>query len=242
MAKGPDVMGGTAVSPSTGGYPRFSDTGGPNGSDLPTSAPQEEARRLQLAIAETSSPLPVEVEGRLFNLSVGVVERSSFAARVATQTCIHEITHAPQKFYERDISLASIMNNIRGFARLAVAENEKAYGISECKKSCILATLGRCPLAMLDFEISEPAFAELVGIQIRSKKPPKKDPDGVSTFKFFSSRSFSVRPPGLPSSKEEQLMEASAEGHICKWWSKYRPKQKPTKKNPSRPVQPNFEF
>lgn len=242
MAKGPEGLGGTAVAPTTGGYPRFTDTGGPTGSDLPTSAPQEEARRLHLAIAETSSPLPVEVEGTLFNLSIGVVERSGFAARVATQTCIHEITHAPQKFYEGNISLAGIMNIIRGFARLAVAENEKAYGISECKKSCILATLGKCPLAMLDFEISEPAFAELVGIQIRSKKPPKKDPDGVSTFKFFSNRSFSVRPPGLPLSKEEQLLEASAEGHICKWWSKYRPKQKLAKKIASIPVQPSLEL
>ncbi len=226
MAKGPYSPGNTTVSEVNGGNPRFNDTGGHTGSDVLTQVLHDEDRRLMLAIEEVSVPLPVHEEGRLFDLSVGVVDKSGSLARVASQKCIHQITQAPHRFYEGQISLGDIIKNVRSLARLAIAENERVYGISECKKSCILATLGKCPLAMLDLEISESAFAELVGIQLKSKKPPKKEPSGVSTFKFFSSRSFSIRPPGLPLSTEEQLQEVSAEDHICKWWSKYRPKPK----------------
>ncbi|HRV75834.1 MAG: hypothetical protein H6799_02740 [Candidatus Nomurabacteria bacterium] len=217
MAKGPD-------GPS-GGYPNFIDPGGPVGSDIIAVLPGEEDNRLKTVIDETATPLPVEDPDRLFDLSVGVVEKSQAFAREATQRCLHEITQAPHRFYEGNINLASIITNVRKLARLAVTENEKAYGVSECKRSCILAELGKCPLAMLDFEISEPAFAELIGIQIRSKSSPKKEPAGVTAFKLFSNKSFSVRPPGMPAPKEEQIQEASASKHIFDWWSKYRPKK-----------------
>lgn len=223
-------------------YPRLDDLGGRSGSDLVRFVPEGEARILRIVIEETAQPLPVEDPDRLFDLSVGVVERTGSVARKATQTCLFELTQAPSRFYEGHISLANIIANIRRLACLAVAENEKAYGISECKKSCILAELGRCPFAIPDFEIPDPAFAELIGIQIRSKRPPKKDPAGVTTFKFFSSRSFSVRPPGMPIPKEEQIEEASAFKHVCDWWSKHRPKQRYAHKPKDTPKQSVLEF
>lgn len=233
-------MAHKAEGASGGEYLGFNDPGGPTGSDLMSIDMLEEDRRLRLVIDETAKPLPVEDEGRLFNLAEGVVEVSGAAARKATQTCIHGISQAPARFYEGHLGINDIMARTRGLARLAIAENEKAYGISECEKYCILATLGKCPLAMLDLEISEPAFAELVGIQIRSKKPPNKEPAGVSTFKFFSGRSFSVSPPGLLLSAEEGLRETSAVKHIFDWWSKYRPKQKRIPQSRTRIEQPTL--
>lgn len=222
-----------------GGYPNFNDQGRPTGSDISSHIPDEDARLLELAHEETTVPLPVEVEGELFDRSVGVVEQSGQIARKATQICLYEITQAPERFYDGTLSLEHIMSSVRHFAGLTVDRNKEVlYSQPECRKSCILATLGRCPLAMEGFDISEEAFAELVGIQIKSKRPPKKTlPQGVLAFQFFSKSSFSVRAPGLPKDLEDAIMETSAVNHIVSWWVKHRPKPEskdtPVKANPT---------
>lgn len=228
---------------SGGGYPDFKDTGGPVGSDNSGLVAGENKRRLEVAMREAATYVPLSVEGELFDRSVGTTELSHQTARLATQTCVHGLTQAPSRFYEGHLTLGGIVEEARSLARSSIEANEKAYGSnSECKKSCILAFLGKCPLAMLDFDISEPAFAELVGIQIRSKKPPKRDPAGVSTFKFFSARSFSVRPPGFELSTEEVIEENSAAKHITSWWAKHRPRQKQTTKTTSTAQQHALQF
>ena len=207
--------------------PGFVGAGGPTGSDL-VGIPQDESYVLSLIQAEVETPIPLRVEGELFDRATGTVELTGQVARKATQTCLYEITQAPDRFYDRILTIEQIMSRIRHFAGMAIEASEQAYATPECKKSCILAALGRCPLAMAELDITQESFAELVGIQFKSKRRPKKlQPPGVVAFRFFSGRSFSVSAPGTRLSTDEEIMENSAINHVVGWWVKYGPKKQP---------------
>ena len=205
--------------------PGFQDSGGPTGSDL-ADVSGEEYHRLRLIQDEVAVPFPIKKEGELFNRAEGTIEASGKIARKATQTCLYEITQAPINFYNGNLTLDEIISRVRVFAGRAIEASKDVFGIPECRKSCILAALGKCPFVMEDLVMTEESFSELVGIQIRSKKPPtRSQPAGVLAFRFFSYRAFDVRPPGHHVDLDEKIKEDSAVGHVVAWWVKHRPKE-----------------
>ena len=225
-------MAHTAKEGSGGGYPHFSDPGGPTGSDVVYRG--VDATSIATIVAEISTPVPAEVEGEFLPRGDGTLAFCNNVGLSATRACLMNVDAAQDRI-DGGISPTEVVIDIRSN--------------SACIHHCRLAFTKQCELATGQIkssdgsasrEISDEEILDIIGVDLRKSKR-RTQREGRQVFRYLYQSAVGEDNGYTPTKINPDSPHAIlAQKYIFGWLSERRPAGRARSKkfkNPDRPVE-----
>jgi hypothetical protein len=227
-------MAHKAENGSGSGYPHFTD--GPaltgdsvySGSDGVTS--------VDVAVSQVKHPIPIEVEGQLFENGAGSLIKMNEAGMSATRACQMTIAGAQMRI-NMGHSIQEVMVEVAARAKRALVDNAGTFGKTACELFCLKAFSGQCPFQVGGIDplrstgqvtlFTEESFADLIGLVPATSKR-RSSPEGQKVFDYLLDhglgRNNGFTPIPVPLDGVDSNL---AQAHLFKWKAKHRDQSPP---------------